>query len=86
MRQIHDTNLVFIHIPKTAGMAVVSAFGLEHRSTDHMMSREEDRAFLGSEYVRFLVFRDPLARFVSAYKYFLSMLPNHHGNTVREDI
>ena len=86
MRQIHDTNLVFIHIPKTAGMAVVSAFGLEHRSTDHMMSREEDRAFLGSEYVRFLVFRDPLARLVSAYKYSLSMLHNHHGNTVREDI
>ena len=67
MRQIHDTNLVFLHIPKTAGMAVVSAFGLEHSPTDHMMSRPQDKAFLGSQYVRFLVFRDPFARFVSAY-------------------
>jgi len=86
MRQIHDTNLVFIHIPKTAGMAVVSAFGLEHSPTDHMMSRPQDKAFLGSQYVRFLVFRDPFARFVSAYKYSLSMLENHHGNSAREDI
>lgn len=86
MRQIHDTKLVFIHIPKTAGMAVVSAFGLEHLPTDHMMSRDQDRAFLGSEYVRFLVFRDPVSRFVSAYKYSLSMLEHHHGNSAREDI
>ena len=86
MRKIHDTNLVFIHFPKTAGMAVVSAFGLEHKPTDHMMSRPEDRAFLGDQYVRFLVFRDPVARFVSAYKYSLSMLENHEGNSAREDI
>ena len=67
-------------------MAVVAAFGLEHLPSDHTLNSEQDKVLLGPEYVRFAVFRDPLARFVSAYKYSLSMLHNHIGNNVREDI
>jgi hypothetical protein len=86
MRQIHDTRLVFIHIPKTAGMAVVNAFGLEHQTSDHSLTSPTDLPLLDSRFVRFTVFRNPVSRFVSAYKYSLSMLHNYRGNSVREDI
>ena len=86
MRQIHDTSLVFIHIPKTAGMAVVNAFGLDHQTSDHSLTSPTDLQLLDSRFVRFIVFRNPISRFESAYKYSLSMLHNYRGNSVREDI
>jgi hypothetical protein len=86
MRQIHDTSLVFIHIPKTAGMAVVNAFGLEHQTSDHSLTAPTDLALSDRRFVRFTVFRNPISRFESGYKYSLSMLQNHRGNPVREDI
>jgi hypothetical protein len=86
MRQIHDTSLVFIHIPKTAGMAVVNAFGLEHQTLDHSIFSPTDLQLLDSRFVRFTVFRNPVTRFESAYKYSLSMLQAYRGNSVREDI
>ena len=69
MRRIHQTNVVFIHIPKTAGQAVTNAFGEEHRSSDHTIKCLEDKQYKGKEFIRFLVIRDPIARFISAYKY-----------------
>ncbi len=86
MRQIRDTSLVFVHIPKTAGMAVVSAFGLEHQTSDHSIFSPPDLQLLDSRFVRFTVFRNPVTRFESAYKYSLSMLQAYGGNSVREDI
>ena len=86
MRQIHDTNLVFVHIPKTAGMAVVNAFGMDHQTSDHSIGTESDQPLMSDEFIRFTVLRNPIARFVSAYKYSLSMLHKFRGNTVREDI
>ena len=86
MRQIHDTNLVFVHIPKTAGMAVVNAFGMDHQTSDHSIGTESDQPLMSDEFIRFTVLRNPISRFVSAYKYSLSMLHMFRGNTVREDI
>lgn len=69
MRRIHDTNLVFVHIPKNAGQAVTNCFGCEHRSSDHSLSKSEDLLFMRPPFIRFAVIRDPVQRFVSAYKY-----------------
>ena len=67
MRRIHDTNLVFVHIPKTAGMSITSAFGLEHDTKDHSISVNDK--LLSDKYIRFAVLRDPIDRFISAYNY-----------------
>ena len=67
MRRIHDTNLVFVHVPKTAGQSIVNAFGLEHITTDH--DNIQDKKYFSPPYVRFLVIRDPVSRFISAYNY-----------------
>jgi len=61
--------LVFVHIPKNAGQAVTGSFGCPHQSTDHSLNSAEDRTFMGGQYVRFAVVRNPVNRFFSAYKY-----------------
>jgi hypothetical protein len=78
MRVIDGTDLVFSHIPKTAGQAVMRAFGLDpdpdRRGTAHTLEREERDRFLGPGWIRFSVVRDPVDRFVSAYRYHLRMI------------
>lgn len=78
MRRIHDSRLVFVHIPKTAGQAVVKCFGLEHLSSDHSLNSANDQEYMTSDFIRFAVVRDPLQRFISAYKYQCHM---KHVNT-----
>ncbi len=74
MRHIDGTSLVFVHIPKTAGQAVVRSLGLAHESLDHSVSSERDQRYLEDRFVRFCVVRHPIERFVSAYRYHLHML------------
>lgn len=50
VRHIPNTNLVFVHIPKTAGQAVMDFFGLSHKSSDHSVREKE---YSGGEFVRF---------------------------------
>ena len=69
MRRIHQSNVVFIHIPKTAGQAVTNAFGEVHRSSDHGLQSDEDKVYMGNDFIRFCVIRHPINRFISAYKY-----------------
>jgi hypothetical protein len=77
---MHDTNLVFIHIPKNAGQAVTSSFGVKHLSTDHSIASAEDKQYMSPPFIRFCVVRDPVSRFISAYKYHCHM---QHINTER---
>jgi len=72
MKQIPDTNLVFVHITKTGGMSITRYLGLLHKSTDHFVAKDEQH-LLGPGYVRFCAVRDPIPRFVSAYKYSVHM-------------
>lgn len=70
MLRVPNTNLAFIHIPKTAGLAVRAAFGMKRGSSgDHSVTSDEDKALVAGDYVRFCVVRNPLTRFVSAYLY-----------------
>ena len=69
MRRFHQSNIVFIHIPKTAGMAVTNCFGLEHLSTDHLVNSDKDKTYLNDDFIRFCVVRNPFTRFISGYKY-----------------
>jgi hypothetical protein len=73
VKLIPDTNLVFVHIAKTGGMSVTRHLGLVHLQKDHLVQKSEG-ALLGPDYVRFCVVREPMQRFVSAYKYALHML------------
>jgi len=69
MYRIPGTNLVFIHIPKTAGQAVRAAFGMKSSSSAHSTTSEEDLILMAPRFVRFCVVRHPIQRFVSAYLY-----------------
>lgn len=74
MRQFGDSNVVFVHIPKTAGQAVVSAFGMKHEGSDHNVKGPKQVPLLGPEFVRFCVVRNPVKRFISAYRYSVHMI------------
>ncbi len=70
MHLVPGTNLVFIHIPKTAGQSLKAAFRIKSQSTgSHNVNSDTDRKFLGPNYVRFCVTRHPFDRFVSTFKY-----------------
>ena len=71
---VPGTNVVFVHVPKTAGQAVRHAFGMELASggTHRAVGPEAER-FVNGDYVRFCVVRDPVERFVSSYRYAVQM-------------
>jgi hypothetical protein len=69
MHRIPGTNLVFVHIPKTAGMAVRRAFGMKSVAGAHSITTERDQRLMAPRFVRFCVVRNPIDRFVSAYLY-----------------
>lgn len=73
MRRIHDSNLVFVHIPKNAGQAITNCFGCSHESSDHSLNSDLDKTFMSPPFVRFAVVRNPVERFKSAYKYHCHM-------------
>lgn len=66
-RQFRRDGVIFIHVPKCAGSALLDAYlGFQ---TGHITAgryRQADPAFFDAAYV-FTFVRDPLARFVSAY-------------------
>lgn len=70
MLRIPNTNVVFIHIPKTAGQAVRDAFGIKLSGrSSHSMQTEEDKKWMTGNFIRFCVVRHPMTRFISAYTY-----------------
>ena len=69
MDVIPRTNIVFIHIPKTAGLSIRKAFRIKTNGSHHSLNTPQDLEYLTGDYIRFCVVRNPLERFVSAYKY-----------------
>lgn len=66
-RQFRRDGVVFIHVPKCAGSALLDAYlGFQTGHVTADQYRQADPAFFDSAYV-FTFVRDPLARFVSAY-------------------
>lgn len=59
--------LLFIHIPKTAGLSVCNAFG-SNTQTHNPLSHYESLCDV-SEYFKFTIVRNPWDRFLSAYFY-----------------
>lgn len=69
------TKSIFIHIPKTAGSSVSQALFSDMRIAHTHYSAQEyfdESAKKYSEFVKFAFVRNPIERFVSAYKHLLS--------------
>lgn len=66
----HKRKLIFIHVPKNAGTSIIKAMGPEEVVFDKTI--EEYKEYYGEywdKYKKFTVIRDPIDRFISAYKY-----------------
>ncbi len=77
----HERKLIFIHIPKNAGTSVIKA--MVPKAGERLKPGQVDNVFFDkpieeykkhyqdywNEYKKFTVVRDPIDRFISAYKY-----------------
>jgi len=66
----HEKKLIFIHIPKNAGTSIIKAMGVKNLYMDKTIEeyKEYYRDYWNS-YIKFTVVRDPMDRFISAYKF-----------------
>jgi len=66
----HERKLIFIHIPKNAGTSIMKAMGIENIFMDKTIEEyREHYDEYWDKYKKFTVVRDPIDRFVSAYKF-----------------
>ena len=66
----HERRLIFIHIPKNAGTSVIKAMGVENMYMDKTIEEyKEYYSEYWDKYKKFTVIRDPIDRFISAYKF-----------------
>jgi len=66
----HDKKLIFIHIPKNAGTSIIKAMGVENSYFDKTIEEyKEYYKDYWNDYLKFTVVRDPIDRFISAYKF-----------------
>ena len=66
----HEKKLIFIHIPKNAGSSIINEMGRENVLIDKTV--EEYKEIYNKywhNYIKFTVIRDPIDRFISAYKF-----------------
>ena len=67
-----DYKLIFIHVPKTAGMAISSAVGLlspKHDTQQEIIKQAQSYDLDISKYFQFAFIRNPWDRFLSLYFY-----------------
>lgn len=66
----HEKKLIFIHIPKNAGTSIIKAMGVENLYMDKTIEQyKEHYGDCWNEYKKFTVVREPIDRFISAYKF-----------------
>jgi len=66
----HEKKLIFIHIPKNAGTSIIKAMGVENMLMDKTIEEyKENYKEYWNTYMKFTVVRDPIDRFISAYKF-----------------
>lgn len=66
----HEKKLIFIHIPKNAGTSIIKAMGLKNMLMDKTVGEyKETYKDYWNDYLKFTVVRDPIDRFISAYKF-----------------
>ena len=66
----HEKKLIFIHIPKNAGTSIINAMGFENRYMDGTLEDyKKCYADYWNQYKKFAIVRDPIDRFISAYKF-----------------
>jgi len=66
----HDKKLIFIHIPKNAGTSIIKAMGVKNLYMDKTIEEyKEHYQEYWNKYTKFTVVRDPVDRFISAYKF-----------------
>ena len=66
----HEKKLIFIHIPKNAGTSIIKAMGIENMYMDKTIKEyKEHYGDYWNEYNKFTVVREPIDRFISAYKF-----------------
>lgn len=66
----HEKKLIFIHIPKNAGTSIIEAMGVENCYHDRpIKDYKKHYKKYWREYKKFTVIRDPIDRFISAYKF-----------------
>jgi hypothetical protein len=66
----HKKKLIFIHIPKNAGTSIIKTMGIENLYMDKTIEEyKEHYKDYWKSYTKFTVVRDPVDRFISAYKF-----------------
>jgi hypothetical protein len=66
----HEKKLIFIHIPKNAGTSIIKVMGIENMYMDKTIKEyKEHYGDYWNEYKKFTVVREPIDRFISAYKF-----------------
>ena len=66
----HERKLIFVHIPKNAGTSIIKAMGVENLYMDKSIKEyKEHYDEYWDKYKKFTVIRDPIDRFISAYKF-----------------
>lgn len=66
----HEKKLIFIHIPKNAGTSIIKAMGVENLYMDKSIEEyKEHYQDYWNDYKKFTSIRDPIDRFISAYKF-----------------
>ena len=66
----HEKKLIFIHIPKNAGTSIIKAMGVNNRYFDvGIKEYKEHYGDYWDKYKKFTVVREPIDRFISAYKF-----------------
>jgi len=66
----HEKKLIFIHSPKNAGTSIIKAMGVENLYIDKTIEEyKKHYKDYWNDYTKFTSIRDPIDRFISAYKF-----------------